>query len=95
MMMKHGVMSLTIGKVLIGTHQAISLHQRNTAEDETEMIEICVMSSAAEMHATGLKTGIRSVSAVNRSSVNKGTMTTTVPIMTKLTDSILLKEGAM
>jgi hypothetical protein len=61
------------------------------AEDEIGMIEICPMSSAAEMHAAGLKTGIRSVSALNRSSVKRGTMTTTVPIMTNLADSILPK----
>jgi hypothetical protein len=44
------------------------------------------------MHTTGLKTGARSVSALNRSSVKKGTMTTTVTIMINLTDSILMKE---
>jgi hypothetical protein len=49
------------------------------AKDETGMTEICVMPSTAEMHTVGSKTGIRSVSASNRSSVKKGTMTTTVP----------------
>jgi hypothetical protein len=59
------------------------------------MIEICVTSFAAEMHAARLKTGITSVSALNRSSMKKGTMTTMVPIMTNLTNSILPKGGTM
>jgi hypothetical protein len=63
--------------------------------DETGMTEICVMSSTAEMHMTGLKTGARSMNALNRSSVKIGTMTTMVPIMINLTDSFLPKEGAM
>jgi hypothetical protein len=92
MMMKHGVMSLTIGRVLMGTQQAVSLHRRNAAEDENGMIKICAMSSVAEMHEAGLKTSVRSL---KRSSVKKGTMTTTVPITTNLTDSVLTKGGAM
>jgi hypothetical protein len=47
------------------------------------------------MHAPGLKTGVRSASTLNRSSVKKGTMTIMVLIMTNLTDSVLLKEGVM
>jgi hypothetical protein len=50
-MTKHGVMSLTTGKVLTGTQQAVSLHRRNATEDKNRMTEICVMSSMAEMHA--------------------------------------------
>jgi hypothetical protein len=94
-MMKYGVTSLTTGRVLTGTQQAVSLHRRNATEDETKMIEICATSSTAEMYMTGLKTGIRSVSASNRSSVKKRTMTTMVPITTNLIDSILLKGGTM
>jgi uncharacterized membrane protein len=45
----------------------------------------------AEMHAARLKTDVRSVSTWNKSSVKKGTMITTVLIMTNLTDSILPK----
>jgi uncharacterized membrane protein len=93
--MKHGVTSLTTGRVLTGTWQAVSLHQRNMAEDETGMTEICAMSSAVEMHATRLKTGTRNVSALNRSNMKKGTMTTTVPIKTNLTASVLPKGGTM
>jgi hypothetical protein len=51
--------------------------------------------STAEMHTAGSKISVRSVSALNRSSVKKGTMTTMVPIMTNLTDSVLSKGGAM
>jgi hypothetical protein len=95
MMMKNEVMSLTTSKVRTGTRQAVSLHWSNTAKDETRMIEICVTSFTTEMHVAGLKIGVRSVSALNRSSVKKGTMTTTVPIMTNLTDSVLPKGGTM
>jgi hypothetical protein len=90
--MKHRVMSVTTGRVPMGTRLAVSLHQRNMTKDEIRMTEICATSSAIEMHTTGLKTGARSVSALNRSSVKKGTMTTTVTIMINLTDSILMKE---
>jgi hypothetical protein len=79
----------------MGTRLAVSLHRRNTAEDKTGMTEICVTSSATEMHAAELKTGIKSASTLNRSSVKKWTMTTTTPITINLTDSVLSKEGAM
>jgi hypothetical protein len=95
MMMKHGVMSLTIGKASTGTQQAVSLHRWNTAEDKTRTIEIYVMSFVVEMHAVGSNTGIRGVSASNKSSVKNGTMTTMVRIMTNLTDSVLPKGSAM
>jgi hypothetical protein len=89
--MKHRVTSLTIDKVLTGTWQAVSLYLRNAAKDKTGMTEICVTSSTTEIHTTGLKTDVRSASALNKSNVRKGTMTTMVPIMTNLTDSILPK----
>jgi hypothetical protein len=95
MMMMDGVTSMTMGSVLTGTRQAVSLHQRSMFEDKTGMTEICATSSTVEMHTVGLKTGVRSVSALNRSSVKKGTMTTMVPIMTNLTDSVHPKEGTM
>jgi hypothetical protein len=88
-------MSLTTGRVSMGTRQIVSLRQRNTAEDETGMIEICVMSSAIEVHVAGLKIGVRSTSALKKSSVKKWTMITTVPILTNLTESVLPKRGAM
>jgi hypothetical protein len=59
------------------------------------MTEICPTSSTVEMHVARSKSGIGSVSVLNRSGAKKGTMTTMVPIMTNLTDSILSKEGAM
>jgi hypothetical protein len=52
-MMRHWVMVTATDKVRTGAQQAASLHQRNTAEGETGMTEICVTSSAAEMHVTG------------------------------------------
>jgi hypothetical protein len=94
MKMKHGVMSLTCGKVQTETQKAVSLHKRNTAEDEIGMIEICVTSSVEGMHAARSKIGVRSASALNMSNVKKGTMTTTVPIMTNFTGSVLPKGRA-
>jgi hypothetical protein len=93
--MKHRVMSLTTSRVHMWNRQAISLPRRSTDEDETGMIEICTISSTIEMHAARSKISIRSVSTLSRSSVKKGTMSTMVPIMTNLTNSVLLKGGAM
>jgi hypothetical protein len=95
MMMKHEVTSLTTGRVSMGTLQAISLHRSNATEDDTETTEICMTSSTIEMHTTGLKTSVRSVSALNRGNMKKGAMTTTVPITTNLTDIVLPKGGTM
>jgi hypothetical protein len=83
-MMKHGDMSLNTGRVLTGTSQAVSLHRRNMAEDETWMTGICATSSAVEMHVAELKTDTRGTSALNRISVKKGTIATMVPITTNL-----------
>jgi hypothetical protein len=91
--MKHRIMSLTTDSVHAGTQQAVSLHRRNVAEDDTGMTEIWTTSSVAEMHVAGSKTGVKSTSALNRSSVKKGTMTTMVSITTHLTDSVLSKGG--
>jgi hypothetical protein len=90
-MPKHGATSLTTGGVRTGTWQSVSLHRRNAAEDETGMTKIFTMSSVAMMHEAGSKTGIRSMSALNRRSVKMRTMTSMVPIMTNLTDSVLPK----
>jgi hypothetical protein len=89
-MMKHVVTSLTTGRVHVGTRLAVSLHRRNVAEGKAGMTETCTTSSAARMHAAGSKTSVWSTSDVKR-----GSMTTTVPIMTNLTDNILLREGVM
>jgi hypothetical protein len=93
--MKHGVMSVNTGRVPMGARLTISLYLRNVHKDETRMTETCVVSSVTEMHVVGLKTGARCASTLNRSSVKKGTITITVPITINLTDSALLKEGAM
>jgi hypothetical protein len=90
-MMKHGVTSMTTGKVLTGTRQAVSLHRRNAVKDETGMTEICATLFTVEMHATRLKTGVRNTSALNRSIVKKGTMTTMVPTTTNHTDNVFPK----
>jgi hypothetical protein len=100
---KHGVTSLTTSRVYVGkqphstggTRQVASLHPSNTDEDETRMTEIYVTSSVVEMHVTRSKTDVRSMSASNRSSVKKGTMTNMVPITTNLTDNVLSKRGTM
>jgi hypothetical protein len=51
------------------------------------------MSSAAEMHVTGLKFDTESESALNRNNTMRGTMITMVPTMTNLTGSAPLKKG--
>jgi hypothetical protein len=94
-MMKHGVTSLSTCRVSTGTQQVVSLHRRNAAKDETGTTEICTTSSVVEMHTAGLKTSVRSVSTLNRSSVNKVTMITIIPITTNLTDNVLPKGGSM
>jgi hypothetical protein len=94
-MTRCGVRIMTIGRVCMGTQQAVSLHWRNAADGATRMTEICTTLSAAEMHVARSKTGVRSASFLNRSSTKKGTMMTMVPITTNLTDNILLKEGTM
>jgi hypothetical protein len=55
------------------------------------MTKILAMSSTTEMHVVGLKTGVTSVSALNRSDVKKGIMITMVLTMTNLIDSALSK----
>jgi hypothetical protein len=94
MMMKHGVTSMTTDRVSTGTQQVVSLLWRNVAEDETRMIEICTMPSTTEMHVAKLKTSVRSMSALNRSSMKRGTMTTMVPVMTNLTNNNVLPKGS-
>jgi hypothetical protein len=92
-MMKHRVMSLTTSRVRMRTQLVASLHQRNAAEGETRMTEICTTSSATMMHVAKSKTGIRSVSTLNRSDRKKGTMINMVSTLTNLTDSILPKRS--
>jgi hypothetical protein len=88
-------MFMTTGRACMGTQQEVSLYRRNAVEGQTGMTEICMTSSATEMHAVQSKTGIKTVSILNRSGTKKGTMTTMVPITTNLTDSVLPKGGVM
>jgi hypothetical protein len=77
----------------VGTWTVASLNQRSTAEGVGETMTTCVMSSAVEIHATGLRIDAESKSALNRNNVMIGTMITTVPTMTNLTNNASLKEG--
>jgi hypothetical protein len=81
-------------RVRMGIQPAVSLHQRSVTEGIIGMIEICAMSSVAEMHATRLTTDARSMSASSKSDVMRGSMNIMAPYMTDLTDSAPLKEGA-
>jgi hypothetical protein len=93
-MAKYGVTSLTTDRVHVGTRPVVSLHQRNTVEGGIGMTDICMASSATELHMTGLIAGIRSVSALSKNDVMRGIMTIMVPSTTNLTDNALVKEGA-
>jgi hypothetical protein len=94
-MTKHGEVSLTTDIVHVGTRLAVSLHRRNTTECVTGMTKTCATSSAAKMHITRSKTCVRSASDLNWSDVKGGTMTTVIPIMTNLIDSVRPREGTM
>jgi hypothetical protein len=95
MITKHGVKIMTTARVRTGTRLAVSLHQRNTAVGETGITMTCMTSSIAEMHNIGSRTSVRSVSALIRSNVKRGTMIIMVPIMINLTDNALPREDAM
>jgi hypothetical protein len=90
---KYGVMSLTTDRVHTGTQSVVSLHQRNVANGGIGITKICATSSAVEMHAIGLTTGARRVSALSKNDVMRGTMTIIVPFMTNLTDSATHEES--
>jgi hypothetical protein len=79
-------------RVRMGIQPVVSLHQRSVTEGIIGMIEICAMSSVAEMHATRLTTD--AMSASSKSDVMRGSMNIMAPSMTDLTDSAPLKEGA-
>jgi hypothetical protein len=93
-MTKYGVMSLTTDRVRVGTQPIVSLYQKSVAKGGTGMIGTCAMSSTAEMHVTGLTTDARSMSALSKNDVMRGTMTIMVPSMKNLTNNAPLKEGA-
>jgi hypothetical protein len=94
MTVEYGVTSLTTDRVHAWTRASISLHRRNAAEGGIRMTEICATSSAAEMHVIELTTGTRSMSALSKNDVMRGTMTIMIPSTTNLIDNASLKEGA-
>jgi hypothetical protein len=87
------LMSLTTDRVLVGTQQAASLHRRSVADGVGETTVTCTTSTAAEMHATGLKISAESESALNRNNMMIGIMITMVPTMTNLTGNTPVKVG--
>jgi hypothetical protein len=87
------LMSLTTDRVLMGTQQAALLHQRSVADGVGETTVTCMASTAVEMHATRLKIGAESESALNRNNMIIGIMITMVPTMTNLTGNAPVKEG--
>jgi hypothetical protein len=62
---------------------------------ETGITVACMTSSTVEMHMVKSRTDVRSVSALIRSDVKRGTMIIIVPIMTNLTNNALPSEDAM
>jgi hypothetical protein len=68
---------MAIGRVLVGTRPAASLHRRSAAKGKLQTTATCVMSSTTEMHAVGLRTGTGTGSATS------STMTWTMTIMVK------------
>jgi hypothetical protein len=88
-----GVWSLTTGRVPMGIRPAVSLYRRSAAEGMVRTIATCVMSSAAEMHATGSKTSTKNESAQSKNNAMRGTMIIMAPSTTNLTNSAPLKEG--
>jgi hypothetical protein len=80
-------MMMTTRRVFMGTRLAASVHRRCAAEDAIETTVIYVMSSAAKMRATELKTGTKIGSVKSKKSAMKGTMITMVLAMTHLTKS--------
>jgi hypothetical protein len=82
-----GVMTMTTGKVFMGTWPAASLHARSMAKDTAETTMIYMTSSAPEMHAAESKTGTEIGSVKSKNSVRKGTMIIMVLTMTNLTGS--------
>jgi hypothetical protein len=82
-----GVMMMTTGRVLMGTHPVASLHQRSAAKEAIEIITTYTMSSTVEMHVAELKTSAKIRSMKSENNAMKGTMITMVLTMTNLTES--------
>jgi predicted ABC-type sugar transport system permease subunit len=86
-------MKMTTSIVPVEIRLVALLHRRSMVEGMAGTTVACVMSSATEMHAAGLKTGAEIESMMSRSSAMKGTMTIMAPTMTNLTSSVLQKGG--
>jgi hypothetical protein len=84
---KDRVMMMTIGRVLMGTQPAASLHRRSTTEDATETTMTYMTSSTLEMHAAELKTSAEIESVNRKNNTMKGIMIIMVLTMTNLTGS--------
>jgi hypothetical protein len=82
-----GVRMMTTEKVFVGTRPAASLHRRSLAKDATETTVTYATSSAVEIYEVKLKAGTEIGSVKSKSSTMKGTMITTILIMTNLTES--------
>jgi hypothetical protein len=80
-------MTVTTGRVFMGTQPAASLHARSMAEDVAETITIYVTSSTPEMQAAESKTSAEIGSMKSKNITRKGTMIIMVLTMTNLTES--------
>jgi hypothetical protein len=78
-------MTLTTGRVFMGTRLASSLHVRSVAKDAAETTMIYTMSSVLEMHAVESKAGSEIRSMKSKGSAMKETMIIIVLTMTNLT----------
>jgi hypothetical protein len=78
-------MTVTTGRVLMGTHPVASLHTRSTTEDIAETIAIYMTSSVPEMHVAKLKVGVEIGRVKSKNSTRKETMIIMVLTMTDLT----------
>jgi hypothetical protein len=80
-------MTVTTGRIFMGTRPAASLHARSAAEDASETITIYATSSTPKMHAVESKTSAEIGSMKSKNTAWKGTMIIMVLTMTNLTGS--------
>jgi hypothetical protein len=80
-------MTVTTGRVLVGTRPVASLHTRSMTEDIAETTAIYMASSVPEMHVAKLKADVEIGRVKNKNSARKGTMIIMVLTMTDLTES--------
>jgi transglutaminase/protease-like cytokinesis protein 3 len=82
-----GIMTVTTGRVFVGTRLAASLHVRSAAKDAAETTVISAMSSTPEMHATESKASAEIRSVKSKNIMMKGTMIIVVLTTANLTKS--------